>query len=158
MGAYTYCVITDPGDADTGCYDDFAIPANGLKSIRGEKIYTTQFGPQALEDENVLHAMIQLRLPVFAFAELLVLGESGREVTGGGRKPAKWFIGYEEYERFEDALDRAMTLHELQITGGPIPPPKVKPVNSQYAPSTPTETLPAAASPSPVPATSESPA
>lgn len=49
-------------------------------------------------------AATSLRCEVFALGEILILDESGREVGGRGRKPAKWDVTVQECPTLEDAI------------------------------------------------------
>lgn len=49
-------------------------------------------------------AAIALRCAVFARGEILILDESGREVAGQGRRPAKWGVTIQECPTLEDAI------------------------------------------------------
>lgn len=56
----------------------------------------------------------------FGIGEILVLDRvHDREVNGAGRKPSKWFISYEVYEKFEWALERAQEVSANEV----LPPP-----------------------------------
>lgn len=58
--------------------------------------------------------MWDIRTPVFAVGELLVLNESGREVGANGRKPSKWFVEVEEFDNIDDAVRRAREVMEAE--------------------------------------------
>ena len=76
-----------------------------------------------------------MRVPVFCLGEILILNKFGREVNGYGRKPSKWFIGCEIYEKFEDALNRVLQIDdwcaENKTEGKTPPPPLVVPLRVQ---------------------------
>lgn len=49
---------------------------------------------------------------VFTLGEILVLNEYGREISGHGRKPGKWFVEYEEFKNINDAIRCAKEVME----------------------------------------------
>lgn len=59
---------------------------------------------------------LELRYPVFTLGEILVLDDSGREVSGIGRKPSKWFVSYETFDTIELAVDRAREITAMAMT------------------------------------------
>ena len=52
--------------------------------------------------------------PVFDLGEILILDDTGREVSGKGRKPLKWFVTCEHFQQLEEAIKRAR-----EVTRGP---------------------------------------
>lgn len=50
--------------------------------------------------------------PVFFKGELLVLDSIYGRSIPDGRKPSKWFVAYECFEKIEDAVKRAKTVYE----------------------------------------------
>ncbi len=53
-------------------------------------------------------ARLHMRAEVFEVSEILILdNETGREVSGQGRKPSKWDVEVEEFSKIEDAIKRA---------------------------------------------------
>lgn len=48
-----------------------------------------------------------IRTPVFQIGEVLLIGRTGREVVGAGRKPSKWFVEYETFWFRRSAIKRA---------------------------------------------------
>lgn len=48
-----------------------------------------------------------LEEPVFVLGEILVLDTDGREFAGSGRKPSKWSVTVEYFDKIEDAVARA---------------------------------------------------
>lgn len=115
---YRYCVITDDaGGADGNLCD-------ALIATDGRVLY---IDPPVEAKFQLLPFMGRVKVQVFHKGELLVLCDYGREVCGMGRKPSKWHIGYEVYERIEDAIARAKVVSENDV----VPPPAVNPVEVQ---------------------------
>jgi len=54
---------------------------------------------------------LMLRHPVFTLGEILILGDDGREVSGVGRKPSKWFVVIEEFDTIDLAIQRAIQIN-----------------------------------------------
>jgi hypothetical protein len=50
---------------------------------------------------------LALHRPVFWVGEVLILDDNGREIPYPGRKPSKWSVECEEFDKIEDALARA---------------------------------------------------
>jgi hypothetical protein len=106
--SYTYAVITRVADPATG----------GNLAMAFDLFHQTE--QPDIEKGNYLGTfervpmdiMLTLRAPVFEVGELLVLGESGREVLGAGRKPDKWDVDYEEFNAIEDAVRLAKDITE----------------------------------------------
>lgn len=61
-----------------------------------------------LPPELRMAVMIHGRAPVFTIGEILVLdSESGREISGAGRKPSKWDVDCEHFTEINAAIARA---------------------------------------------------
>lgn len=58
-------------------------------------------------------AAIAVRMPVFSLGEVLILDADGREIAGDRRKPGKWDVDCETYDRLDEALARATALLDL---------------------------------------------
>lgn len=126
---YKYVVITDPCQI----FDEGFGPDKGKKRLGG---YATDFLfarkdpltgpsrhdnlvvglelPEAVEDQYDATGHF-VGVPVFRKYEIVVVDKDyGREVIYPGRKPSKWFISYEVYDTFEEALKRALELEEAE--------------------------------------------
>lgn len=55
--------------------------------------------------------LLALRAPVFILGEILILNSDGREPHGRGRKPNKWGVTVQEFDKIEDALERSAELN-----------------------------------------------
>jgi len=117
-----FCVITDVGDGQEGNLADVFLTSDGKETY----INLSREG---------LNVVGQAKMPVFVRGEFLVLSESGREISGHGRKPEKWFVTYELYGDPMAALRRA-----VQVTDSPedqpVPPPLDTPDHVQTADAT----------------------
>lgn len=58
--------------------------------------------------------LLNLRQPVFALGEILFLDGSGREFTGAGRKPSKWFIEVETVSTIEEAITLSLSVTKAE--------------------------------------------
>jgi len=126
-----YCVITELGPSGNLC-DNFAMRLPDEVGVGGA-VYTTEFPAEAINEETVRTDLVQVKMPAFVVGELLVLNECGREVCGHGRKPSKWFIGYEVYEDVQAAIARAVAVTEASWFSKPVPPPERPPAEVQTA-------------------------
>jgi len=59
--------------------------------------------------------MMGYRQPVFNVGEILILDSSGREVDYPGRKPSKWEVTYEVFDRLDEAVKRARAVFEQSL-------------------------------------------
>jgi hypothetical protein len=45
------------------------------------------------------------RIPVFTLGEIMIMdSETGREISGAGRKPSKWDVECRTFDKLEDAI------------------------------------------------------
>ena len=124
-----YCVITDTTSDEMGNMHD------GTLTTDGKKVYAEWadsrrpiIGPDGFP--------IDVKIPTFEMGEIVIIdAEIGREVNGPGRKPRKWFVGYEVYDDIEHAIERAIVVskHYYYSEEGPLPLPTHKPVEMQTA-------------------------
>lgn len=105
--AIQYEVITKlPEDPDGNYYDDFLSPQRFRIGFNKDgDIYETLLAPIP-PDANPLEA-VRVRLPVFDLGEILLVGRTGRELFGRGRKPSKWYVESERYWLRRNAVARA---------------------------------------------------
>lgn len=110
MSDFEFCVITKvPGPGEWG----------NLASL--VEVYVEDEAPSAENnfqgvckqlhevDRNLaMFALLKMRVPVFDLGEIIVLDRSGREIGARGRKPAKWLISFETFNKIEDAAARAL--------------------------------------------------
>ncbi len=104
MREYTYAVITE-------------IPPNtkggNMATALGQLYMTTD---EHRTYENLGMQAINLAIPVFALAEILILdAEDGREIAGRHRKPGKWTVSTEHFQVLEEAVLCAETVMENYI-------------------------------------------
>lgn len=52
---------------------------------------------------------------VFELGEIVILGESGREIDGSQRKPSKWWIAYKEFDTLDEAIECAIKVQNGQV-------------------------------------------
>lgn len=99
-----FCVITDVRKGPDGNYFSAPLETDGKEYFANCYIATDK-------NDDKMKMLGFVKMPCFHLGEMLVLdSETGREMTGLQRKPAKWFIGYEIYEHFEDAVRRSMEI------------------------------------------------
>lgn len=61
-----------------------------------------------------LRGMIDTYMPTFEVSEILIIdNDTGREVGGLQRKPSKWDVELEYFDRIGDAVKRALELRQL---------------------------------------------
>ena len=53
---------------------------------------------------------VEAKLPVFHLSEILILDQSGREVTGMKRKPSKWSVEFKEFNTLDEAIEYSKEL------------------------------------------------
>lgn len=73
------------------------------------ELWGTDYVGRATHRINPLECLA-LRAPVFHVGEILIVNFDGREIGHLGRKASKWSVTYDEYERVEDAIERAKEL------------------------------------------------
>jgi hypothetical protein len=56
--------------------------------------------------------------PNFVFGEVLIIGESGREILPTGRAPWKWGVNYEVFDTIEEAVNRSLEVLEAAEKSG----------------------------------------
>ncbi len=125
-----YCVITDTTTNEAGNFHDGWITTDGKLVYTDSREFTRPvIGPDGFP--------IEAKIPTFDTGEIVIIDAEvgGREVNGPGRKPQKWFIGYEVYEDIEHAVERAIVVskHYYYSEEGPLPPPTHKPIETQTA-------------------------
>ena len=87
---YKFCVITEVPD-----------PEKSDGNLAMAIVYSL---PQEIRGLVALKG----RQEVFTLGEILVLDDSGREVSGHGRKPIKWYVETETFEDIEDAIQKSI--------------------------------------------------
>lgn len=98
-----FCVITEVPD-----------PEKEAGNLAAPLLYVPQdrysvgpsLDPKVLNSARMI-ALLHLRSEVFDLGEILVMGEDGREVGGAGRKPSKWDVSTESFNKVEDAVARS---------------------------------------------------
>jgi hypothetical protein len=121
-----FCVITDAPEDEGNLYDTFLTTdgKNIYVDILDEKFRLLPVGSREID--------IRVKATAFQTGELLtVTRDYGREVNGPMRKPHKWYVGFETYAKFEDALERSVIVTDCHCSKKPIPPPTVKPIEVQ---------------------------
>ncbi len=124
-----YCVITDTTTNEAGNFHDGWLTTDGKQVYTDSREFTRPvIGPDGFP--------IDAKIPTFDTGEIVIIdAEVGREVNGPGRKPQKWFVGYEIYDNIKHAVERAIVVskHFYYSEEGPLPPPTHKPIETQTA-------------------------
>ena len=132
-----YCVITDTSDEEGNMHD-------ATLTTDGKKLYAEWSDTLYAEWSDTRRLLLgsdgfpfDVKIPTFEMGEIVIIDAEvgGREVNGPGRKPQKWFIGYEVYDDIEHAVERAIVVskHYYYSEEGPLPPPTHKPIETQTA-------------------------
>lgn len=100
-------VVTKVPEPESG--GNMAVAGFDLYWATGEKVdYLDKVEPfvdflkEALGDKS-LGFILNMRAPVFNLGEVLILGDSGREIGYPGRKPSKWDVEVTEVPTLEAA-------------------------------------------------------
>jgi len=141
--SYHYYVITDEGDEDDGCCDAVLWPWEIDVFIPGPEGGKTPLiailGTRKIDMENYDDKEFKENVPVafytkshvFSRGEIVICDPVyGREI-GGGRKPSKWFVGYEVYNDIEKAIRRAIVIRESSLHRAELPPSEDEPIEVQ---------------------------
>ncbi len=120
MSKFVYCVITQVPE-----YPQDGNMADGMILTDGEKFYFNCYDDGLTPIGFVKH-------PVFEVGEILITDRSTREQVGHGRKPSKWWVGWELYTKIGHAIERSQQIQKLE-KGEPLPSPKVIPIGNTSA-------------------------
>lgn len=105
-----YIVITKVHKDD--CYDELLICKSVQLSIcpeeDGDWKEDRYFIPTIDDISN--YSAIRAKLPVFELGEILIVNRNGREISGKGRKPDKWYVEYETFWTLRAAIKRVKSL------------------------------------------------
>lgn len=108
--SYTFAVITKvPKVREGNEYDQILV--EGWDKTNEEVIY--HLPKEDVKYRAVDTKYVNAKLPVFHLGEILILDETGREVTGVGRKPSKWSVEVQEFDNLEEAIHMAKNLGTL---------------------------------------------
>ncbi len=123
--AFTYAVITGVADpatggnmaTDTSLFDLWYVSEQASDDNNWTETLAkaNPEGVTIVDDHGTPVSWLHLRRPVFHVGELLILNESGREVTYPGRKPSKWFVDVAEYDDLDAALARANEIRDAEM-------------------------------------------
>jgi hypothetical protein len=116
----TFAVITRLPKNNTGNYacGEILIEPNADKHIAGSKIIVTPEFDEYLFADAILRRddttidltkkqMVFCNIPVFYLGEILVIGSNDRTIPDG-RKPSKWEVGCEYFNKIEDAVAKSL--------------------------------------------------
>ncbi len=95
----------DPEEREGNLYDHMVIV-----DINGNLYDNVEDLPQEIRESHGWR-IESIKMETFTLGEILVLSDGyGREVSGHGRKPGKWYVDYEIFElsRIDDAIKRAI--------------------------------------------------
>jgi hypothetical protein len=111
--AYTFCVITKiPPPTERGNMYDTALVRDHSEKEGGFPTYR-EIGPEEDMENMKTEDLIWAKLPTFDLGEILILDSPyGREVSGRGRKPSKWFVEFEHFTKLEYAIKRSQSLFQ----------------------------------------------
>jgi hypothetical protein len=74
-----------------------------------------QYGDDGKFSPIPLQLALVMRAPVFHVGEILILDDSGREISYPGRKPSKWDVEVHSCETLEEAIRLVHDLEEADI-------------------------------------------
>lgn len=111
---YSFLVITKVPDPWKGESGNLAhtVPFIEVEEPKESNDYTPKVEPyyQVEPFKGLMPIAPMFMEPVFFEGEVLIVGPSGREVTGQGRKADKWDVEYEEFDTLEAAIERSVNL------------------------------------------------
>lgn len=109
MKKYTYLVITKvPLEDENGNFN----PGNLYNPI----LYTErtdgkwEMNPKKMKGKKIKNCDCGVSTPNFDIGEILIVDESGREITGKMRKPSKWYVETECFDSLEKAITRSLAI------------------------------------------------